>query len=124
MRLLRSFRTSSHVWHSRIVAWGFKSGGKDFVLGFDPRRHMDGPRNQDSRRRRTDLFNHLVRTSPAVVLDVLVRRGLAEELLIRLAEVRRRYPHSKRWEKRPKSWRQAIDAELARMRKPPKACSK
>jgi hypothetical protein len=43
--------------------------------------------NQDARKRRSDLFNHMVRTSPDIVLQILIERGLAQRLLARMREI-------------------------------------
>jgi hypothetical protein len=75
-------------------------GIRDEVLASTQLDPLDGPRDHDNRKSRSDLFNHMVGTAPATVLDILTQRGLADELLTRLAEIRRLYPRSKRWEKR------------------------
>ena len=65
------------------MACGFKTGGRDFVRGYDPRRQLNrGPANDTSKRRR-DIINYYVREMPDELLDVLEARGLIPQLVER-----------------------------------------
>jgi hypothetical protein len=66
------------------MALGKKTGGKNLVMGFDPRRHVRcGPVDFRQRKLRRDLFEHYVHYMPDELLDVLEARGHIPALIER-----------------------------------------
>jgi len=65
------------------MAWGFKSGGRDFAVGYDPRRKTDHGVTQSRSKTRRDLINYYVAHCADALLDVLEMRGLIPQLVER-----------------------------------------
>jgi hypothetical protein len=74
------------------LASGFKSGGRDFKVGYDPRRQYHRGPSKDMTKLRRDLFNYYVAHMPDEVLDLLEARGLIGALVQRYETRTRRDP--------------------------------
>jgi hypothetical protein len=74
------------------MTWGYKTGGRDFVKGFDPRRQYHRGPTSDRTKLRSELINHYALNLPDALLDVLESRGLIPGLVERYRTRKRRDP--------------------------------
>jgi hypothetical protein len=65
------------------MAWGFKTGERDFVQGYDPRRQLRRGPSKDNSKLRRDLINHYVEHCIDALLDELEARGHISALVER-----------------------------------------
>ncbi len=63
------------------MAWGKKSGGRDFKVGYDPRRNMLGAAIRPGTARKRDFIEKCARENPGYLLNILESLGLIPMLV-------------------------------------------
>jgi hypothetical protein len=83
------------------MAWGRKTGGRDFACGYGPRRQLHRGASKEVHKLRRDLINYYADHCADALLDVLERRGLIPELVERYSTRERRDPRlgGPRWKR-------------------------
>jgi hypothetical protein len=63
------------------MAWGKKTGGRNFAAGYDPRRNMLGAALRPGTARKRDFIERCARENPAYLLNILESFGLVPMLV-------------------------------------------